>query len=379
MTTDTAQTLPVQSVMVTAAKPADSDVLLVVDEDRELGGWLEVRVTRGVERLPSDFQVTLTEKFPGTVEALQIRPGDPVVLLIGSDRVITGFVDVVRSLITPEGHSVTILGRSACQDLVDCSAEWPGGQIQGNSVLDIARKLAAPYGLEVTALTAPGDPIPLYQLNIGETAFEIIEKLCRYRQLLAYDDTDGNLLLSAVGTVAAASGFQEGVNVERAEVALSAHQRYSRYESYSMSLQSLNDLGDVDYTNSPPVIDDGVKRHRVRKVFCPTSGPLGTAFAEDRLVWEAVRRAGRSYAVSLTTDTWRDAAGALYAPNTLVRLQLPTLHLPDVTWLVSEVTFRRDAEGTHCDLLIMPQQSFIPEPQIIFQIPAELLNQQPSP
>lgn len=366
------------SVLTPGRSEPSDDVSLVLDDGQEISGWLDVRITRGIERCPSDFSVEVTEKYPTSVDALQIKAGQGVQVKIGSDLVLTGYVDVVRPRLDAGSHSVTVLGRSKCQDLVDCSAEWPGGQISGDSMLAIAQKLAAPYGITVRALTEPGDPIPVYQLNQGETVWEIIEKLCRYRQLLAYDDTGGNLVLSAVGTEQAASGFREGVNVERAEVALSAHQRYQTYISYAISLESLNDLGDVDYTNATAT-DDGVKRHRVRKVVCPVSGPLGTAFAEDRIIWEASRRAGRSYAVSLETDSWRDASGALYTPNTLVRIELPSLKLPDVTWTISEVTYHKGTDGTRCELLIMPPQAFIPEPDLNLQIAAELVSQVPQP
>lgn len=372
-------TLPAQQVLITAKKLAGDDVSIILDSGQQVSGWMDVRITRGIERCPSDFAIRLTEKFPETVEALQIKSGQGVVVMIGDNPVLTGYVDQVRIRIDKDSHTVTVTGRSKCADLVDCSAEWPGGQISGNSVLAIAQKLAEPYGISVLALTEPGDAIPLYQLNVGETAFEIIEKLCRYRQLLAYDDVDGTLLLSAVSTDLAGSGFAEGINVVAAEVVLSQHQRFQTYISYAMSVEALDDLGGVDYTNAT-VIDDGVKRHRVRKVVCPVSGPVGTGFAEDRLIWEAARRAGRSYAAAITTDAWRDAKGALYTPNTQVRLQLPSCKLPDVTWTVSEVTFKKSQdEGTTCDLLVMPPQAFIPEPEINFQIPAELLQELPAP
>lgn len=367
----------VQQVTVVARKPPSDDVLLVLDNGQRLGGWTEARITRGIERCPADFALVVTEKYPLSVDALQVRAGQDIQLFIGADIVLSGYVDVVRPRISADTHSVTILGRGLCQDLVDCSAEWPGGQIQNATVEAIAAKLAAPYGIRVTALDDPGDPIPLYQINIGETVWEIIEKVCRYRQLLAYDDTDGNLLLAKVSKVQGKSGFQEGVNVLEAEAALSAHQRYSEYQSYTMSTESFNDLGAVDYT-SKTVTDSAVKRHRVRKVVCPVSGPLGTAFAEDRIIWEMARRAGRSYAVSLTTDAWRDVQGLLYTPNTQVRLQLPSLKLPDVTWTISEVTFHKGAGGTSCDVLLMPPQAFIPEPDISFQLPAELIQELPA-
>jgi prophage tail gpP-like protein len=127
----------------------DDDVTLEID-GLAWTGWTDVRITRGVERCPSDFEVRLTEFIPGQ-DAIKILRGATVKVKIGRDLVLTGYVDRVTRTYDARSHSVTIVGRSKCADLVDCSAEWPGGQIVGSSVLEIAQKLAAPYGITVAS------------------------------------------------------------------------------------------------------------------------------------------------------------------------------------------------------------------------------------
>jgi prophage tail gpP-like protein len=63
---------------------------------------------------------------------------------------------------------------------------------------------------------------------------------------------------------------------------------------------------------------------------------------------------GRSRAVTLTTDSWRDSDGKLYAPNSLVPVNLPSLKIVGQSWLISEVTYRKGENGTQCDLVLMP-------------------------
>jgi hypothetical protein len=36
-------------------------------------------------------------------------------------------------------------------------------------------------------------------------------------------------------------------------------------------------------------------------------------------------------------------------------------------WIIGEVTFRRDGEGTHADLVLMPAAAFQPQPDILMQ------------
>src|SRR4051794_33900829 len=121
-----------------------------------ISGWTSIRVSRGIERCPSDFDSSLTELFPGEAADLVAPPGDPCEVMIGSDLVITGYVDRFRPGIAASQHSIRVTGRGKCQDLLDSSAEWPNSQISGSSILGIAQKLAQPYGITVSAGANPG-------------------------------------------------------------------------------------------------------------------------------------------------------------------------------------------------------------------------------
>lgn len=355
-------TLP--TVTVTGKRLASDDVTLVIN-GRRWGGWMDVRITRGIERLPSDFEVRLTELFPGQAEALVINAGDPFQLLIGADLVITGYIDRVMLAIDARQHTVAISGRSKCQDLVDCAAEWASGQITGSSVLEIAQKLAKPYGITVDCVGDPGKPIPQFNLMLGETPFEIIERLCRFRQLLAYDMPDGSLRLSGTGTDRSSSGFREGVNVVRAAAMRSVDQQFSEYRAYLQSVAVLDDLGPGgDLLASFP--NKGIKRHRLRIIVAETSA-IGQEVAKDRAAWEAVRRWARSAEVRITTDSWRDSKGKLYSPNTLALIELPSLKIASKLWTISEVTYRMGEAGTACDLVLMTPDAFKQQPSTILQ------------
>lgn len=363
-----------QTVVVT---PVGDDVTLVIN-GATYGGWTRVRITRGVERLPSDFELELTDFYAADADVLQVHPGDPCVVKIGKDPVVTGYVDIVAPEVTRNGHRITVHGRGKCQDLVDCSAEWPGGQIVGSTLLEVARKLAAPYGITVSAPDDPGGAIPRFSLNRGETPFEILERLARFRQMLAYDDTSGNLVLARVGTRKHASGLREGFNVHEARAFLSAHQRFGEYQVYLQSidvLQGINASGKASATFTDP----GVKRHRMRAIIAETNGGgIGALdYIQDRGKWEAGRRYGRSYAVRVLTDSWRDRGGMLYTPNLLIDLDLPTCKITGKTWCVSEVHYTKDDQGTRCDLVAMPREAFTPQPQLLSQLPAEFAYVKP--
>jgi prophage tail gpP-like protein len=331
---------------------------------RDLTGWTSLRVSRGIERCPSDFEVSFTEPYPGASQFI-VQPGDQVQVILGSDVVLTGFVDRYQPSYNAQQHTVRISGRSKCQDLVDCSASWKGFQFLNTPLLTIAKALCGTYGIDVTLADGAdqGEPIPQLNVLIGESVYDVLERLCRFRALLIYDQPDGSLLLSGVGTVAAACGFQEGINVLDASASYSMDGRFSDYDAVRQSLDTLKDVGDSGNLIAS-VQDSSVPRLRYRAVIAE-SVLGGQDIALQRANWEMARRQGRSFQVRLTTDSWRDSSGALWAPNTTVPLNLPGLKMKPLTWLVSEVTYHRDERGTTAELLIMPPNAFYQEPIIL--------------
>ncbi len=334
----------------------------------DIQGWTEVRVTRGVERVPGDFEISMTERYPGDLHAVTILPGQACQVLLCNDVVITGYVDRFSPGISSRGHQIRVSGRGKCCDLVDCSAEWAGGQISGTNALDVAQKLAAPYGISAALASgiAPGSVIPQFNLTLGETAWEIIERVCRYQALLAYELEDGSLVLDQVGTVAHASGFAIGQNVQEASIQYGMDQRYSDYVAFIQSVEMYNDSspGTVDPNRIAHVTDTTVTRHRQLDIIAEAAAG-GIDIAKARAHWDKARRWGRSFVCRLTADSWRDSGGKLWQPNMLAMLDMPQLKLARQEWIIGEVSYRLDRSGTTAELMLMPPAAFEPEPVLL--------------
>jgi prophage tail gpP-like protein len=381
-----------------SAQPRDpvageDDVTLTIG-GRAMGGWTSVRVTRGIERCPNDFDIGLTNLEPRPADGIVVHPGDVCTLRFGKDLVITGYVDRVLPKITTREHSIRVLGRGKCQDLVDCAAEWKNQQITNSNLFEIAAKLAAPFGIGVQSLGDIGDVVPQYNIAHGTTAWDVIEEWCRIRKVLAFETPDGNLQLLNAGSspvpmtgaadpfLAAASGFVEGINVQHAEAEWSMDQRYSVYRVYRQGLEMLLDVGyGENLIATYP--DDAVPRYRPHDVIAEVASGQGLDNAKERGQWEASRRAGRSAAVRLTTDSWRDGAGQLYAPGTTAVLSIPSVGKQEdprlgPPWVISQIVYRRDDQGTTAELLMMPRAAFAPPPTLPpMVLPPILLNKPP--
>jgi prophage tail gpP-like protein len=344
-------------------------------------GWQRVSVTRPLAAIPASFSIEVTERYPNAAD-IDLKPGFPCTVKIGSDLVLTGYVDRYTSAISASQHTIRVEGRSMSEDLVDCSAvvkktsagntPTQGLQIRNGDVLSIVRALAAPYGVTVQC-DAPGPfrAIPQFNINLGETVWEIIDRITRYSKLIAYDMPDGSIMLSEVGKVSMASGFRIGVNVETADVMFSTDQRYSEYEGHLIAMMSLGtDAGENFPTVGEIVRDDemaALRRPdgspRFRKLYVISEQfDMGRPIAGDRAAWEKNRRWGQSFNFSVTTDAWRDASGKLWSPNYLAPIDAEALKLKHRDWLIGTVTYLRDESGQHAHLSLWPKEAFTVEP-----------------
>lgn len=362
--------------------PGAGDELTLIVGGVRLGGWQRISITRSMDQVPANFNITVTEKYPNTTE-VSVKPGQVCAVQIGADLALTGYVDRYGASIGPGDHTITIEGRSKSEDLVDCAAfvgdvMAPGMQIMAGSALSIAQKLAAPYGVTITSLAGEGAQIPQFNVNLGETAWEIIDRVTRFSKLICYDMPDGSMVMAQAGSEQMSSGFALGTNIEQASVTYSMDGRYSVYEGHFLSTMVFGSDAGV---NSPgvgtPIYDTGVPRFRKRYVISEQT-QLGQSLANDRALWERNRRYGRSLQFNVTCDAWRDASGNLWAPNHVCPIRADVLKIGNqrdveqvhqATWLIASVTYIRDENGQHGQLIMMPIEAFSPEPVVLQPIP----------
>lgn len=333
-----------------------------------IGGWLSSDVTLTAEGVPNRFEVAATERFKSAdFNKFILQPTNKFDLSIGDDVVVTGYVDSFVPSISGLEHTIAISGRGKCQDLIDCSAEWPGGQLSGYNVLDIATKLAAPYGVSVSCNVANLPIIPQLNIMVAETPFDIIERCCRYSQLIAYEQPDGSLILTQVGTNTTATVLKQGFNIQEGSVAYTATERYSEYDGYLLALNIFGDLGDASFVNDRQ-IDTTFPRNRKKSIVAESvGGSLAPGLLHNRLIWEMNRRNGRSREAIIVTDSWRDQQGKLWLPNTQIDIQAPALKIDTIAenagkWIIGSVTYHKGEDGTRAIITAMPKLAFIPEP-----------------
>jgi prophage tail gpP-like protein len=339
-------------------------------------GWQSVSVLRNLEAAAATFACSVTERTTDVpMEPWLLRPGAPCSVWLDGTLVLTGYIDSYEPRFDATSHGVELRGRSSTADFVDAAALVTGGQFKQLSLVEIAQRLAAPFGLPVDALAAVGTPLADVQIQQGETCYAVLERLCRMSGLLVCDGPAGSLVLTRVGTRSAVGALIQGENILGASATLDASQRFSEYivkgqrantddrgangggpggtpaaHDAAPTPGGSNDGGPADASVRATIgriADSFVGRYRPWLVTAETQAD--DAMCQLRAAWEAQRRAGRALHASVVVAGWRqlgpdDHAGPLWDVNLLVPVVSPFLGI-DRVLVTKAVEFRKDEGG----------------------------------
>lgn len=353
---------------------ADQDDVSIHVGGMTISGWQGVSIRIGLEVMPATARIAFTEYQPDGGYTLGVEPGMRCQVRIGSDLVITGYVSSIETDTDSYGNLVAMEIDSLSIDLVECSAEFATYQMSNTNALAICQQVCRPRGITVSSLNGAGDiNIQQFSVILSETAYEVMERVCRLAGCIFYDQPDGSVLLSPVGATYASGGFSEGQNIEHISTRKSLHGRFSEVQAIIQNPVVLftppnsdDYVSQMDAVSAPVdavAKDPGVTR--TRPLLIPIElGDAGYAVAKRRVQWEVARRYGRSQIIDLVCDSWRDRSGKLWAPNTLVRVKRKSWQIGQI-WLIAEVEFVRGEDGSHAHITLMPPEAFAPEPLLL--------------
>lgn len=337
----------------------NNTVLLRVN-GREWGGWTSVSISAGIDRVARDFNVTITRRWPGSsADMPQIQNGDAVEVLIGTDLVMTGWVET--SPLSYDGSQITmsIAGRSKTADLIDCSAAPT--QQTGKTLTGIAESLAAPFGISVVDNGAPDTTVIDAQPEHGETVLACLNRLLGQVQTLAYDDPAGNLVLGSVGNIQAATALVLGENIISCSAERSVRDRFSSYQVTGQRPGSDDDFGETTISAVKQVIrDTGVTRYR--PITLQQTGTATTSTCQARGEFEARQRAAKTRETTYTVQGWRQGSGALWAPNMRVIVWDPLSGFNNEALVIAEATYSLDENGSKTEMRVGPAEAYLPAP-----------------
>jgi prophage tail gpP-like protein len=367
------------------------------------GGWKSIKIRQSIEQLAGAFSLEVSERWPEQSDSWAIEPGAACTVKIGTDVMITGYVDVTTVKASPTEHTINIQGRDKTGDLVDCSApprEWVGLAFE-----QIAVDLCAPFGVEVTTQLETGEggykakkpgkdkapaakagsgggKLPRKASNSGETVHRLLEKLAKMQGVLLVSDRVGGLQVTRAGLngrctdVLALGQNLKSIDYERSFANLfseitvkgQAHGASSPAAPVGLSAARVKAVATVKRAASTPgttVSNAAVQRHR--PLILMAEDQADAKRCADRAQWEAGTREAKSKKLVVAVQGWRQSSGELWTINTLVRMKCPYVR-EDEDLLISTIEYSLDqAGGTVCSMTLYSPQAFdvlkeIPKP-----------------
>lgn len=392
----------VASNLATIPDPANLVTLVVNGE--EYGGWKAVRIEAGIERQARSFDLSVTDRWPGQTDIpRRIQSGDLCQVFIGHDLVLTGFVDATPIRYDGNAVGVGVKGRSKTADLVDCcpvptgeaTASNDGGtwrdvvgpdgkkpnvvkpppktanQWRNQKLEVIAAALAAPYGVRVITEVDTGRAIPEHQVDVGETVFESIDRMMRIRHVLSTDNEKGDLVFIDVGSGGrAATPIELGVNILEGDAPLDYKGVFSEY------IVKGQRAGSDDAFGADASEEEGVSREterttvtgetatardaratRRRVLVIKQSGQADDGTCQERAEYEKSYRAAKALETRYTLVGWRQADGALWQQNQIVRV-IDGLVGFNTDMVVAELAYVMDGRGLRTEIKVGPPDGY---------------------
>lgn len=331
------------------------DALKVTIDGRPFRGWKDFSVTRSIDMSSGAFELESTDLdepwLLGTVNA-----GAAIQIEIEGELVLDGFVDQVNVSYDAESAGIALAGRDRVADILDCAATVDGPHDYAEVKIEEALgKILTPFDVTLTVDADTGAVFKRIAIQPGETVFELVERLCRYRALLPVSDGVGGLILTQPSDHNTGAKLEYGRNIMRGRGALDQRDLFSLYVVKGQAEAETWTTAEESATPEGRAEDALVTRHRPTVIVGEGSGFDATL--AERAAWQKKVNRGRAARAVYTVHGWRDDLGALWRPNVQVDVDDARMKLHQ-SMLVATVTFERSNRGTLTELELARPEAF---------------------
>ncbi len=354
--------------------------------------WTEISITSELNTIARSFQIGTTAKLPQSADLLTaFNVGDEVQVYIGSNLVLTGYIDATPISYDGTNVNASIIGRSRTEDLIDCSPAWNGydfssvvnsqkwsatrsvgdfvepditiaaNQFKNIPLKQAVAQLIAPYGIHLIC-ELDNDVV---NGNINQTIKEdgtilqALQNLAGTTGLYFIDDEYGNLkIVDEEKRSHNLASLNLGQNVLSASAQFDGSKLFSAYRLLSSQKGSTNQTGKALQSFSDS-IDNKVNRFRYQ---CKSDQKQNGSDQSSKRT-EAEYRRSLFYKTSYTVVGWRQfEGGELWKANTLATIQDDILNNSQ-EMLITKVTYTLSNNGMLTTLECVPPAGFKPDQQ----------------
>lgn len=360
-----------------------ADVTLKIG-GRHYGGWTEIQMRHSLERAASAFELSMPDRVSvnarqesiqssAWVDALHpVRTGVDCEVLIGDEKIITGYIDEVQPRYGAGEHTVSVRGRSKVADLIDCSlppaSVGEKSQFNKQTFMALATRLAGRFGIKVRNEAGDFDQVePVRRMDPGQTVFEFLAERARILGVRLISDADGNLVVTRTGKTQIATPLELGQNILASNARFSLRNRFRHYYVVGQH-ETANGLSGLAATQVIGNTVDLQVEQQQRTTTIIAEGNVTLADAKRRAEWQRNVQYGRSRQITYTVSGWYhdEKNKALWKANHQVYVIDPYMGEVGTWWLIAGVEYLLDAQGERTELTLMPPEALelIPLPEL---------------
>lgn len=344
-----------------------NNIVYVIVQGERLTGWKSVKINKTMESLSGSFSLTLIERenidrLINTQELLQVYIDDV--------KLMTSFIDTIFPVVNPSVNILTVGGREITADLIDCSAINTPGTWNNITVTRLIENLLAPSSSQSFLMTISSEvvftkKIKKFSINIGDTVFDALQKICSIEGVIPITDANGDVILIDAGEASGSTvdALIYGENVCEARGVINYKERFSHYSVKGETSSSGGGWGSSSANiigAYGEAIDENITRFRPLQI--KSEDNTDNAFALKRASWEAQVRAGKSQKLTVTVPEWRQSDGTLWEVNKVAPVIIKPLRVETALLIVS-LTYELNDSGRYTNINLAPPDIFQPEPQ----------------
>lgn len=315
-------------------------------------GWSELSIERAIDTYST---VSVVAPFDhGRPEVRELfRPFEyrDMVVKIGGELIFTGMaVDIVPKH-GPDGSHVSVTGYALPAQLQDCHEPFSALPMKFEDIglRAMLSALLGPLALEYEVLGADGAPFEEVELQPSKNPHDIIAEVVNQRNFVLSDTPDGKLLCwRSVSTGEPVVRLEEGIPpMGSIEAKFSAREYFSEVTGYTEAKRGRKGSHHTARNKWLP-------RLRPHSFEIPDTDP---SEAPEATKAKLGRMFGNMAGWQIPDlPTWRDPAGALFRPNTTMKLLAPSAMVyRETELLIRSVSLQMKADKQSAILeVVMP-------------------------
>lgn len=325
--------------------------------------WEGVSVNRAYRDVTS--QLTLRSAEPSTIPAkwttIKLKPGDPAQCYLAGEKVIDGFVTARQVGYDAKSHGCQFVVLSKVIEAVNSTVEANPGEYKNYTLEQIAKAELGKLGIGFRIIGSPAGADKKFDrvnVQVGETVFELVDRLCRMRNVHMVDDADGNVVASR-GDQGVVADLEEGRNILRASLIWRDDEVFYKLTANGDEPGSDRKWGDDVRANSATATNPHAQ-HQNRKLHILAEQPGDRQDMAMRANHEVDLNIGGTFTAEVAVQGWRRDGGSLWINDIgkTVNVYSPMLFPGDrMTLGIQGVTHLQDGEqGSITSLsLVLPR------------------------